>query len=107
MPRIPAPLLLVCDDQALADQARQLLARSALNCTVLARACDCTRAPVCHWLKDAPLSQASRLRALLGETVEVLERTRHAFRSSELGRLRKRLEQALGELPRPNDSGKT
>lgn len=48
-----------------------------------------------------PLSETTRLRLLLDETVTVLDRTRHAFKSRELGRLRRRLEQALEELSGP------
>jgi len=103
MPRILPPLLLISDDRVLADQARQLLTYNALECTVLTTSSDCSKAPLCRWLKDAPLNHSGRVHALLGEAVEVLDRTRHAFRSSELGRLRKRLEQALGELPPPDD----
>ncbi|MGQ7816388.1 hypothetical protein ACUTAH_12135 [Metapseudomonas furukawaii] len=103
MPRISPPLMLISPDRPLAERARRLLARDALECAVLVDSGDCTRAPLCHWLKDPPQGQAGQLRALLVETVSVLDDTRHAFRSRELGRLRKRLELALRELPALED----
>ncbi|MCO6058242.1 hypothetical protein NG726_16415 [Pseudomonas sp. MOB-449] len=98
--RVPL-LLLASDDQALAAQAGILLDRSELNCTLITRSNDCRQMPLCRWFKDAPLSQAGHMQALLGEAIETLESTRHAFKSRELGRLRKRLQQALKELSGP------
>lgn len=98
--RVPL-LLLASDDQALAAQAGTLLERSELGCTLITRSNDCPQMPLCRWFKDAPLNDAGRVRALLGETIEILESTRHAFKSRELGGLRKRLQQALKELSGP------
>ncbi|MCP1652124.1 hypothetical protein [Pseudomonas nitroreducens] len=49
------------------------------------------------------MSDSARMLALLADAIGVLEKTRHAFRSRELGELRQRLSGALQELsaPRP------
>lgn len=100
--RVPL-LVLASDDQTLAIQVGSLVERSELTCTLLTRSSDCPQMPLCRWLKDAPLNHAGRIQALLGETIETLESTRHAFKSRELGRLRKRLQQALKELSDPSN----
>lgn len=38
-----------------------------------------------------PTEETDQLRQALEDTIEVLERTRHAFKSRELGQLRRRL----------------
>jgi len=50
---------------------------------------------------QCPLSSCSRLQALteaIDETVKVLEKTKNAFKSKELGTLRKKLEEILAKL---------
>jgi hypothetical protein len=42
--------------------------------------------------------ETDQLRRALEETVEVLERTRHAFKSRELGQLRRRLVGLLEQI---------
>ncbi|WP_437879994.1 hypothetical protein [Pseudomonas sp. LRF_L74] len=90
-----APRVL-CNDPQLALTLRGLLPIGEVLC----RPADCSQAPLCRWLKDAPLGIHGRLQSALVDTLETLERTRHAFRSRELGELRRRLEQLLEELPR-------
>lgn len=62
---------------------------------------DCIHAPQCRCLDNGQTEEESHLHAALQDVVATLERTRHAFRSRELGQLRKRLELLLGELPAP------
>ncbi|MFJ3051765.1 MULTISPECIES: hypothetical protein [Pseudomonas nitroreducens/multiresinivorans group] len=101
--RYPVQLLVTSQDAALARQVRALLAAYELPCAVMEGPTNCEQAPLCRWFKDAPLSDSARMLALLADAIGVLERTRHAFRSRELGELRQRLSGALQELsgPRP------
>lgn len=96
--RFPAQLLVASQDPALTRELRALLAAHGLPCAVLGDRQDCAQAPLCRWFKDAPLSDAARVLALLDDAIGVLERTRHAFKSRELGQLRLRLSTALKEL---------
>lgn len=99
--RFPVQLLVASQDPAQARQVRALLAAYGLPCAVLEGPGDCEQAPLCRWFKDAPLSDAAQLHALLADAIGVLERSRHAFRSRELGELRRRLSTALEELSGP------
>jgi hypothetical protein len=91
------PPRIACNDSHLAASLRRQLA----GCEVIATAQDCSRAPLCGWLRNAPLGERGRVQAALSDAVATLERTRHAFRSRELGQLRQRLEQLLVELSAP------
>lgn len=99
--RFPVQLLVASQDPAQARQVRALLAAYGLPCAVLEGPQDCVQAPLCRWFKDAPLSDEAQLHALLADAIGVLERSRHAFRSRELGELRRRLSVALEELSGP------
>lgn len=83
-----------CSDPQLAATLRCLLN----NCEVIEDPHQCSRAPLCRWLEDAELGTHGRVQAVLSDAVDILERTRHAFRSRELGQLRRRLELLLVEL---------
>jgi len=96
--RFPAQLLVTCQDPTLARELRALLAAHEMPCAVLSGRQDCSQAPLCRWFKDAPLSDSARVLALLDDAITVLERSRHAFKSRELGELRLRLSNALKEL---------
>jgi len=85
-------LRIACSDPQLACELRRLLG----NCEVIETPHDCNRAPLCRWL-----GEEGRVRAALDDAVATLERTRHAFRSRELGQLRQRLEKLLVELSAP------
>jgi len=96
--RFPAQLLVASQDPALARELRALLAAYQIPCAVLAGRQDCSQAPLCRWFKDAPLSDSARIHAVLDDAITVLERSRHAFKSRELGELRLRLSDTLKEL---------
>lgn len=96
--RFPAQLLVASQDPVLTRELRALLAAYQIPCAVLAGRQDCSQAPLCRWFEDAPLSDSARVLALLDDAIGVLERTRHAFKSRELGQLRLRLSIALKEL---------
>ena len=81
-----------------ARAVEQALDAQGLACRLLREAHDCHRAPACRWLRDAPLGEQAHLVAALDEVIEVLQRTRHAFKSKELGQLRRRLETLLQGL---------
>lgn len=101
MPRTPPSILVTHNDPQLACRLRRLLHSEGLDCTVLARPQDCSRAPLCGWLQERPLPAHAALHASLADAIEVLERSRHAFKSRELADLRRRLQQLLGSLPAP------
>ncbi|MBD9413342.1 hypothetical protein IB234_02120 [Pseudomonas sp. PDM16] len=92
----PTPLL-VCSD---ANQAAQLR-RLHPDCEVIADPLDCSHAPLCRWLEGSRLGTDARVHSALCDAVSILDRTRHAFRSRELGQLRRRLELLLVELSAP------
>lgn len=96
--RFPAQLLVASQDPALKRELRALLTAHGLPCTVLGGRQDCTQGPLCGWFRDEPLSDSARILALLDDAIGVLEHTRHAFKSRELGQLRRRLEDARKEL---------
>ncbi|PAU64939.1 hypothetical protein BZL41_08625 [Pseudomonas sp. PIC25] len=95
MPPATPCLLIASGDRDLANRLRQHLAAADLSCDVLAESADCREAPLCRWLRADPAGEPARLRAALMDAVGVLERTRHAFKSRELGELRRRLEALL------------
>lgn len=90
---------IICNDRELADQLRPLLAHTAPDCEVLSMPHDCSAAPFCRWHGEARLGPAWRVQAALVEATKVLERTRHAFKSRELGQLRQHLTALLVTLP--------
>lgn len=53
-----------------------------------------------------PTEEADQLRQALEETITVLERTRHAFKSRELGQLRRRLVCLLEQLEESDDASR-
>lgn len=86
----PLPVL-ICNDRAwLATLTQQV---PELACaTVIEHACDCQQAPLCAWLQPPAPSTRGHIHGVLADAIATLERTRHAFRSRELGELRKRLQ---------------
>lgn len=94
---MPTPLRIACSDLQLACELRRLLG----HCEVIESPHDCSQASLCRWLDAAGTDTAARMKDALSDAVATLERTRHAFRSRELGQLRRRLEQLLGELSAP------
>lgn len=103
MPRTTPAILVTNNDPQLACQLRRLLQSEGLNCAVLTQPEDCSQAPLCHWLQEHPLPAHAALHASLADAIEVLERSRHAFKSRDLADLRQRLEQLLGELSAPTE----
>jgi hypothetical protein len=88
----------ICNDRELADQLRPLLVQIAPDCEVLSAPGNCTAAPFCRWLGEGQLGPTGRIQSALLEATEVLEQTRHAFKSRELGLLRRRLQALLDKL---------
>lgn len=89
---------ILCNDPQLAAALRQLLAGQVAAHEVLCEARACSEAPLCRWLGEAQLGQLGRVQAALAEVVEMLQGTRHAFKSREVGRARRRLSELMGEL---------
>ncbi|PSS56319.1 hypothetical protein [Pseudomonas sp. BBP2017] len=89
---------IICNDRELADQLHHLLVHTVPDCEVLTAPRDCSAAPFCRWLGEAPLGPAGQVQVALVEAIEVLERTRHAFKSRELGQLRQHLNALLDTL---------
>ena len=100
-------LLVTLPKPQCASRVRQLLQAQAPGCEVLGQPGDCSQAPRCHWLQALPPQQAGAVQVLLSEAIEVLEQTRHAFKSAQLAQLRKRLSRMLEDLSDNSESGKT
>jgi len=88
---------IICTDPALAARLRALMAATG-DAEVIQQSCDCDRAPLCRWLDPDPLGPTGQVQATLYEAIETLERSRHAFRSREMGQLRQRLTRLLEDL---------
>lgn len=100
----PCPTLqLLSLDPSLAGKAHALLSEAGLGCQVLGHPADCTLASLCQGLLQEELQH---LRTALLDAIATLERSRHAFRSRELGALRQRLEHLLDNLSQSRRSGK-
>lgn len=97
------PLQLLSLDPILACRAHGLLQQAGLDCQMLGHPADCLLAPLCQHQQQGELQQ---LREALHDSIATLERSRHAFRSRELGALRQRLEQLLDNLSQSRRSGK-
>ena len=85
---------------ASAELAEQV--RSRLEDFPVELICDpkeCDQAPLCRWLDPQSLNDDGQLMSAVLDAIETLEATRHAFRSKQLGSLRRRLEKLLRELP--------
>lgn len=91
---------ILCNDQQLASSLRELLGGQAAQ-QVLCEAGDCRDAPLCRWLGEAQLGQLGRVQAALVEVVDILQSTRHAFKSREVARARRRLSELMAELSGP------
>lgn len=98
------PLQLLSLDIPQASRAHGLLEQAGIPSQILARPSDCRLACHCQGQLQGELQQ---LREALRDSVATLERSRHAFRSRELGALRQRLEGLLGNLPGKSASAKT
>lgn len=90
---------IICTDPDLATRLRLLLADTDIP-EIIQQSCDCSQAPLCRWLTPSPLGPSGKVQAALCEAIETLERSRHAFRSREMGQLRQRLTLLLEELAR-------
>ncbi|WP_372873988.1 hypothetical protein [Pseudomonas sp.] len=104
---IQTRLLVTLPKAQCANRVRQILQAQAPGCEVLGQPRDCSQAPGCHWLQALPPHQTGAVLALLSDAVEVLEQTRHAFKSAQLAQLRKRLNRMLEDLSDNPESGKT
>lgn len=91
-------LLVTLPKPQCASRVRQLLHDQAPGCEVLGQPGDCSQAASCRWLRALPPHQAGEVQALLRDAVEVLEQTRHAFKSAQLAQLRKRTMRMLETL---------
>ena len=91
---------ILCNDQQLASTLRELLGAQAAQ-QVLCEAGDCRDAPLCRWLGEAQLGQLGRVQAALAEVVDILQSTRHAFKSRDVARARRRLSELMAELSGP------
>jgi hypothetical protein len=100
-------LLVTLPKPECSDRVRQLLQTQAPGCEVLGQPSDCSQAASCRWLQALPQDQAGEVQAMLSDAVEVLEQTRHAFKSAQLAQLRKRLSRMLESLSNNCESGKT
>ncbi|WP_157719030.1 hypothetical protein [Halopseudomonas salegens] len=90
-------VVLNSDDGAVLDQVREAL--QGYDLELICDPADCSQAPLCRWLDPEALNDSGQLTAAIQDAIFTLEQTRHAFRSKQLGGLRRRLETLLQELP--------
>lgn len=100
-------LLLNLPDAASSRQIAELLRRQAPHCQIIDSLDSCQQRPLCRWLQRLPEGSLGEVQSHLDEAIEVLERTRHAFKSLQLAELRKRLSQLREELSALGQCGKS
>lgn len=93
----PVRVIVNADDAEVLAQVRGALADQPLE--LICDPADCAQAPLCRWLDPQALNDCGQLTAAIQDAIATLEQTRHAFRSKQLGGLRRRLEKLLQELP--------
>ena len=91
-------LLLSLPDPESYQRVTQLLRRQAPHCRIVDTPQDCSQRALCRWLQPLPSDSLGHVQASLDEAVAVLENSRHAFKSTQLAALRKRLSRLLEEL---------
>ncbi|MCU1718617.1 hypothetical protein [Pseudomonas sp. 5P_3.1_Bac2] len=89
---------IICTDAVLTTELTHWLVDHSQSAEVIHEASDCSNAPLCRWLKEPPAGLEGHVQLALLDAVEILARTRHAFRSKDLAELRKRLEGLLKQL---------
>lgn len=85
------------DDVEVIAQVRGALTHQSVE--LICDPVDCAQAPLCRWVTPQPLNECGHLAAAIQDAIATLEQTRHAFRSSQLGGLRRRLEKLIQEFP--------
>lgn len=100
-------LLLSLPDTVSSQQITHLLRDQAPHCQVIDSLDSCQQQPLCRWLRRLPVGSLGDVQSNLDEAIEVLERTRHAFKSGQLAELRKRLSQLREELSTLGQCGKS
>lgn len=93
-------LLLSLPDADACQRVAHLLHRQAPQCQVIAEIESCRQKPLCQWVQRLPTASLGDVHASLDDAIDVLERSRHAFKSVQLAELRKRLCQLREELSR-------
>lgn len=78
---------------------QEVLRNSAVDCLLICEPADCRLAPMCRWLGPSSVNREGLLAGALVDAIRTLEQTRHAFKSKQLGELRRRLQQLLESLP--------
>ncbi|HEY1029316.1 MAG TPA: hypothetical protein VGE28_17020 [Pseudomonas sp.] len=91
-------LLLSLPDAESGQRIAHLLRRQAPHCQVIGDIDGCGQKPMCRWLQRLPAGSLGAVHASLDDAIEVLERSRHAFKSVQLAELRKRLSLLREEL---------
>ncbi|SDQ02382.1 hypothetical protein [Ectopseudomonas guguanensis] len=105
MPR--THLLLSLPDTASSRQIAHLLRRQAPHCEIIDGLDSCQQRPLCRWLQRLPAGSLGEVQSSLDDAIEVLEGTRHAFKSVQLAELRKRLSRLREELSALGQCGKS
>ncbi len=85
--------------QGQSNEVSRALDLAHIHHELICQATDCSQAPVCRWLQEDDLNSSGLLAACVFDAITTLEQTRHAFRSKQLGELRRRLETVLESLP--------
>ncbi len=99
-------LLVELPETACIEDLGRLLETGAPGCSILLSSQDCSQAALCRWLQALPADRLGEVQGVLSEAVEVLEKSRHAFKSLPLALLRRRLQALLDELSEHAESSK-
>ncbi|WP_152486829.1 hypothetical protein [Halopseudomonas pelagia] len=91
--------LILAVAQGQSDDVVRALGQANISHELICQVADCSKAPACRWVGEEDLNSSGVLAAAVLDAIETLEQTRHAFRSKQLGDLRRRLEALLERLP--------
>lgn len=94
---MPLNVKIIVDSSALEDtqQIGRTLQDAGIDFDIICEPADCRLAPSCRWIDASFVNREGQLAGALLDAIRTIEDTRHAFKSKQLGALRKRLQQAL------------
>ena len=88
---------IIVDSSAPEDtqQIVRTLQDADIDFDIICEPSDCRPAPSCRWIDASCVNMEGQLAGALLDAIRTIEDTRHAFKSKQLGALRKRLQQTL------------
>lgn len=79
----------VCPEDT--QQIGRTLQDAGIDFDIICEPSDCRLAPSCRWIDASCVNREGRRTGALLDAIRTIEDTRHAFKSKQLGALRKRL----------------